>query len=636
MSFVDAWIDYVFQKPPPNKLHKTFGRGRDPMFTSEDLSSCRSEDGSFHFKIKLEASMFADEVLFPTMTNVKQTIQDLNTRIDDTFSVSPEIKNLLKEQKNKLKKSLSSYTSRILTVFEAGGTPNCHSKAFDLEGDDDVLKINFGGKNVDIKRSYLTKPVIGWNLFSCLFEKRWDRFHVRDRSGRIYVDLKEEWMRPLIDYMKYNKNPNNPITSVDVFLRDTLETHLLDNKFMLYDLVPSIPWVGLETSQLFGEMHTVNSSAMLRTRRMSLDFFPGIHTYFKSIYSNSSPVAHFSLDTDIRFKPIFCLWKAADGKLFVIFLNWAQRPSADFDDSVGIKISSISVTIRNLNKCEEQIYILSDLFPIQFKCNKIEYSINYPPEENELLELYEVRSSMDSVAIPKSPLTLAEPIPSENRILCTNPSSLMEKVNKWHSAVNEMDQEIRSIERELEQESKRFEEELSFISDFFHSYWKVNKTQEADSDDLLKEVISYRDALGDRQAHKKKRKKKRKACTALEESNFQSPLLDPIVYFNVEGEIFTILRSTILRVIPKSQLAVRVSGRWTEQPSKGDIDKDGNLIVKCHKESFKQILSALQLCLSVDDLLIVYVNPLCKEDIEETLDYFQIVPDLIRTIEQPI
>jgi hypothetical protein len=38
--------------------------------------------------------------------------------------------------------------------------------------DDDVLKINFGGKNLDIKRSVLTKPKFGWNLFSCLFHKR--------------------------------------------------------------------------------------------------------------------------------------------------------------------------------------------------------------------------------------------------------------------------------------------------------------------------------------------------------------------------------------------------------------------------------------------------------------------------------
>jgi hypothetical protein len=66
------------------------------------------------------------------------------------------------------------------------------------EGNDDILKINFGGRNMDIKRSTLTKNNIGWNLFSCLFEKRWDGFHVRDREGRIYVDLKGKWLKPVI------------------------------------------------------------------------------------------------------------------------------------------------------------------------------------------------------------------------------------------------------------------------------------------------------------------------------------------------------------------------------------------------------------------------------------------------------
>jgi hypothetical protein len=80
-----------------------------------------------------------------------------------------------------------------------------------------------------------------------------------------------------------------------------------------------------------------------------------------------------------------------------------------------------------------------------------------------------------------------------------------------------------------------------------------------------------------------------------EESNQVEPVhrepkfLDSIVYFSVKGEIFTILRATVLRVIPKSQLAVRVPGRLEEQAEKGDIDEEGNLIVNCHKESFKQI-----------------------------------------------
>jgi hypothetical protein len=149
----------------------------------------------------------------------------------------------------------------------------------------------------------------------------------------------------------------------------------------------------------------------------------------------------------------------------------------------------------------------------------------------------------------------------------------------------------------------------------------------------MREVVRCRDELDERETNIKVQK--RKLSDVLKDGNGQSPL-DPIVYFNVEGEIFTILRSTILRVIPKSQLAVRVSGRWEEQASKGDIDEEGNLIVNCHKESFKQILSALQINSVGKYHLIVYVNPLCKDYIEETLDYLQIVPDLITTIKKPI
>jgi hypothetical protein len=485
MDFVEALIDYVFQKPPPDEIHESIGWGRDAMFTSEELASCRSEDGSWNFKIKLVASTFADEVSFSPSINFKLTLQDLNFRIKETFSGSREIKKQLKKPTNNLKNSWSAHISEIYSVFEDGGTTICRDGVFDWEGDDDILKINFGGRNVDIKRSDLTKPVIGWNLFSCLFEKKWDRYHVCDRNGRFYVDLKEDWVRPLIEYFKYNESAKNHIDSVDFFLRCTIKIFTFDKKFLLYDLIPRISWIDLESSQLFSEMKTVNTSAMHRSQRTSIRLFP-YPTYFKLIYSNSKPIIRFPLEADIRFKPIFCLYKATDGKMFVIFLTWAQRPSVRYDDSVGIAIAT--ATRFNVNKCERQINIVSDLFPIQFIVGGIEYSINNPPVENETLELYEVNSSIYSVAIPKSPFTIEATPPSENRVIASNPS--------------------------------------------------------------------------------------------------------PLFLFQVQ----VFIRSTILRVIPKSQLAVRVSGRWEEQPSKGDIDEEGNLIVNCHKESFKQILSALQIC----------------------------------------
>jgi hypothetical protein len=108
--------------------------------------------------------------------------------------------------------------------------------------------------------------------------------------------------------------------------------------------------------------------------------------------------------------------------------------------------------------------------------------------------------------------------------------------------------------------------------------------------------------------------------------------LGPIIYFNVEGEVIPILRSTILRVIPDSQLAVRVSGRWEE--SQKDRDEEGNLIVNCHKESFKNILSSLQINPWKKDRLEIYVNELSRDMIEETLDYLMIQPDSIRLIDR--
>jgi hypothetical protein len=104
-------------------------------------------------------------------------------------------------------------------------------EGFDWFGDDDLLKLNFGGKIVDVKRSVFTKPKFGWNLFSRLFEKGWDAFHVRDKNGRIYVDLKEDWMRPLIDSMKYNETGKAPISPCDCYLRRSVSIFSESSEF---------------------------------------------------------------------------------------------------------------------------------------------------------------------------------------------------------------------------------------------------------------------------------------------------------------------------------------------------------------------------------------------------------------------
>jgi hypothetical protein len=118
----------------------------------------------------------------------------------------------LSEQQEALNKRISD----TLNLSE------CENSSQDKDENDDILKINFGGRNEDIKRSTLTKSNFGWNLFSCLFEKRWDRFHVRDRDGRIYVDLKGKWLKPLI-YCFHQNDINGNIISPNLFTNHSIE-----------------------------------------------------------------------------------------------------------------------------------------------------------------------------------------------------------------------------------------------------------------------------------------------------------------------------------------------------------------------------------------------------------------------------
>jgi hypothetical protein len=140
----------VFRKSAGSEENECFGRGWNPAFTSQELSACRSEDGSYNFKIKLVASMFADETSFPNDINLRDTLEEIETSISGALPGFTRIESLLNTQKQYLKNKVLSHTNEIVGIFELSGTPNCRIEGFDCEGDDDILKINFGGKNVEI------------------------------------------------------------------------------------------------------------------------------------------------------------------------------------------------------------------------------------------------------------------------------------------------------------------------------------------------------------------------------------------------------------------------------------------------------------------------------------------------------
>jgi hypothetical protein len=166
---------------------------------------------------------------------------------------------------------------------------------------------------------------------------------------------------------------------------------------------------------------------------------------------------------------------------------------------------------------------------------------------------------------------------------------------------------------------------MDFMANYFAQAWGLPVTENSKPESVLQDIFQQTKKAGLGKDDSEVKKKKRK----IDDDN---EIPNPLVCFNVEGEVVPILRSTILRVIPHSQLAIRVSGRWEDQPS--DIDEHGNLIVRCPKEAFKHILASIQVHNPTQEdtsPLEIFVNEYTA--IEKTLDFLQITPHFIRLLD---
>jgi hypothetical protein len=479
----------------------------------------------------------------------------------------------------------------VQRVFEVCGRTPCNLNEFDWEGDDDILKLNFAGNPIDIRRGILAKPQFGRNLFSCLFQKKWDEFHVRDNTGRIYVDWKGEWLTPLLDYMKSNHVESVATTDLlasNYFLIQIMRFFKMNHIFEVQSNKASLPIVGLDNPKI----HT-SDNLQEYVREKYLLFDPScLRADFKSVYKHNSKGESRPLeDYDIRFK-FFLFVMDANGKTKVGYTRPRRIQSIDGGSSLPGKSRPFE-----------------DLFPIEASrlSAPLQYGYGY-----KRLEIYEVRSNYENIQVTEIRLKEKKPTDSKEE------DNTRSNAQKLLSSINNYEQELILEKVKVEDEIKFLEGEVLFMTKYFYLAWNLDLEIEDTAPNLLNLVVERKRTFDD---HIQNKKRKR---TTEESVSRDSLFPHPIVSFNVEEEIFTILRSTILRVIPKSQLAVRVSGRWEEQAEKGDIDEVGNLVVNCHKESFRQIIAALQVYSA--GKLRIFVTALCRDFIEETLDCLLIAP----------
>eukprot|EP01040_Poterioochromonas_malhamensis_P010351 gene10351-11261_t len=105
---------------------------------------------------------------------------------------------------NKLKGDIDGgrrkLNSAINTLNEISWGAKNKASAIDYDGFNERVRISLAGSFYEVKRSALVQdPAIGWNRLSCLFKKRWEKFLLCDKNGRIY---ESEWMKPILQALK--------------------------------------------------------------------------------------------------------------------------------------------------------------------------------------------------------------------------------------------------------------------------------------------------------------------------------------------------------------------------------------------------------------------------------------------------
>jgi hypothetical protein len=247
------------------------------------------------------------------MEEIREQFAEVESNIEKDMKETAEIENEIKET-----------LGELLKISES-------SLATTGEGDEDIMKINFAGRNVDIKRSELTMKLVGWNLFSCLFKKTWDGFHVKDKNGRIYVDLKEEWLRPFIDFMKYTEKDNldSCINGANSYLIQVMRNFKMKDSFKLYSDESTIIVKGLENSQIGSQLmmkedfrkQLIADYSLIEDKPLQLDFHL-LYSGKKSEPPKNQPV----IASDIRYKSILFVVTMKDGKIGWKLDSSAQKP----------------------------------------------------------------------------------------------------------------------------------------------------------------------------------------------------------------------------------------------------------------------------------------------------------------------
>jgi hypothetical protein len=579
-------------------------------------------------------------------------------RSTESKSSSSACLDFFHDEIRKLEEKQISSNEAFYQIFEICGA-DTKINGFDSEGDNDLLNINFAGKIVrGIRRSVLTKPQFGCNYFSCLFQKRWDCFHPRDKDGRIYVDIEEEWLRPLLDNMIYYQTPSRSLQideAIDRYFFGIFSYFKLSEVFSDGPFYPSDASSRpvITSKELAADISDLEQSLSTDCKYAYLKklHFPVLE-FSESDHVKRASGENLTTYTRNEFRGMKLLFSVIPARItrFVCCTDLCCYPFLDMDsvkpyhnlilwegDSMAVFYPPAVVSLNPRKRIEKHEAFLKEvdvlenvgqdsLFPLTFLMKKEDsnFTVSLVITENGFVRVTDTEDG-ETKESECSTIEIFEVAHFKmNRILCEKPKTRENNFPKSSSNTDDQNfyEKFQEFLNKYDQElkwTKYVEEELLFMKSYFHHiYQGAQLSKQTDTVSFFAELWNHIQV------------------SSIDGSNENDT--NPIIYFNLDDEIFPILRSTIAQFIPESQLAIRISGRWKEKEQSEHVDTEGNLIISTdavHPYAFKDILSSLRLAklLQADNQpLTIFLRGNSGYFIDEALDYLGVLPAFLSKI----
>ena len=124
----------------------------------------------------------------------------ITAAVDDIVRLVPPAFNLMTAEVKSLKErkaALAVYSDMIDSDSERG-----HKDSMPSATSSTILKLNVGGKDINVRKSSIMPRTSSDSLFGVLASGRWDNHLTKDQHGRIFLDIDPEWIEVVINVLR--------------------------------------------------------------------------------------------------------------------------------------------------------------------------------------------------------------------------------------------------------------------------------------------------------------------------------------------------------------------------------------------------------------------------------------------------